>query len=139
VKTAQQAAANWSGSSGRATTAYTEGVQNTNKDQAALAVAAEARLLSNFQQSVTSGRWRNGVMAGGTGYWKSQTLAKAANFGVGITAGTNNYTAAAQKIMQAIGTGVGQLPPRGDINQNLQRSASLALYLHSLKGQLGAR
>jgi hypothetical protein len=120
VKTAQQAAANWSGSSGRATTAYTEGVQNTNKDQAALAVAAEARLLSNFQQSVTSGRWRNGVMAGGTGYWKSQTLAKAANFGVGITAGTNNYTAAAQKIMQAI-------------------SASLALYLHSLKGQLGAR
>jgi hypothetical protein len=34
---------------------------------------------------------------------------------------------------------VANLPPRGDINQNLQRSASLATYLHGLKGQLGAR
>jgi hypothetical protein len=139
VKTAQQAAANWSGSSARAVTAYNEGVQATTKDQAALAVAAEARLLQNFTTAVQQGLWRQGVLAGGTQYWKSQTLAKAANYTTGFTAGGANYTAAIGKIMQAIGTGVSQLPPRGDINQNLQRSASLALYLHSLKGQLGAR
>jgi hypothetical protein len=139
VKTAQAAASNWSGSAGRAQTAYTEGVNNTQKDQAALAVAAEARLLQNFQTAVTSGLWRTKVMAGGTGYWKQQTQAKAANYGVGFSAGANNYSQAAAKFIPAIGNIVAQLPPRGDINQNLQRSAALALGLHALKGQLGAR
>jgi hypothetical protein len=42
--------------------------------------------------------------------------------------------------MQAIGTGVGQLPPRGDINQNLQRLARRSrCTCIQLKGQLGAR
>ena len=78
-------------------------------------------------------------MRGGTGYWKSQTEKKSANYGVGFAAGAAAQAAAIQKIMQALATGVANLPPRGDINQNIQRSASLALYLHGLKGQLGAR
>lgn len=139
MKTAQQAQQNWTGSAGRAQTAYQAGVEATQKDQAALAVAAESRLLSNFQQAVSSGRWRQGVMRGGTTYWKQQTVAKIANYGVGFNAGGANFGAAIGKIMAALQQGVANLPPRGDINANLQRSASLAQYLHSLKGQLGAR
>jgi len=139
VKTAQQAAQNWSQSAGRAQTAFTEGVQSTTKDQASLAVAAQARLVSNFNDAVNSGRWAAGVQRGGTAYWKSQTQAKAANYGVGFTAGASAYAAAAQKILAAESQIVAGLPSRGDINQNLQRANTFALQLHALKGQLGGR
>lgn len=124
MKTAQQAAANWSASSGRATTAYTEGVRSTQKDQAGLAVAAEARLLQGFNESVSSGRWRSGVMRGGTAYWKSQTEKKATNYGTGFAAGADNFQQAITKVMNAVNGIVPSLPPRGDVNQNIQRSAS---------------
>lgn len=138
MKTAQQAAQNWQNAAGRATTDYVAGVQNTSKDQAALAVAQQAALLNNFTQAVNSGRWAAGVQRRGTAYWKSQTEKKSVNYSAGYTAGAPNYTAAAAKVMAAIAQGVANLPPRGDINQNLQRVQSLDLYLHSLKGQLGA-
>jgi hypothetical protein len=138
MKTAQQAQANWTGAASRATPAFVQGVQQTQKDQAALAVQQQAALLANFTQSVLDGRWAQGVTRRGTAYWKSQTEAKSTNYTQGYTAGANNYQAAAAKFMPAIAQGVASLPPRGDINQNLQRSNSLALYLHGLKGQLGA-
>jgi hypothetical protein len=139
VKTAQQAASNWTASAGRAQAAFAEGVQNTQKDQASLAVAAQARLVANFNDAVNSGRWAQGVQRGGTAYWKQQTQAKAANFGVGFSAGASAYTAAAQKILAAEAQIVGSLPSRGDINANLQRANAFALGMHSLKGQLKGR
>ena len=139
MKTAQQAATNWQNSAGRAQTDYVAGVQATTKDQAALAIAAGPRYIQGVQDAYASGRWQAGVSRGGTPYWKSQTEKKANNYGTGYSAGVSNYTAAAQKVMGAIAQGVANLPPRGDINANLQRSASLAMYLHGLKGQLTAR
>lgn len=138
MKTAQQAGSNWSGAATRATPNFVAGVQSTQKDQAALAVAQQATLLQNFTQAVQSGRWAAGVTRRGTAYWKQQTEAKQNNYQQGYTAGANNYAAAAAKFMPAIAQGVASLPPRGDINANLQRSNSLALYMHGLKGQLGA-
>lgn len=138
MKSAQQAASNWSGAAARATPNFVAGVQATQKDQAALAVAQQAALVTNFNAAVQSGRWAAGVTRRGTQYWKSQTEAKSQNYNQGYSAGANNYQAAAAKFMPAIQTGVSSLPPRGDINQNLQRSNALALYLHGLKGQLGA-
>ena len=138
MKTAQQAASNWQSAGTRAQPNYVAGITNTQKDQAQLAVAQQQALLNNFTQAVNSGRWAQGVTRRGTAYWKQQSEAKANNYGQGYTAGANNYAAAAAKLIPAIAQGVGSLPPRGDINQNLQRSAALALYLHGLKGQLGA-
>jgi hypothetical protein len=138
VKSAAQAASNWSGSAGRAQADYVAGVQGTTKDQAALAVAAGARYIAGVTDAYASGRWAAGIQRGGTPYWKSQSEKKAANYGVGYSAGAANYQAAANKVMAAIAQGVANLPPRGDINMNLQRSASLATYLHGLKGQLKA-
>lgn len=138
MKTAQQAAQNWQNASGRATTDYVAGVQSTQKDQAQLAVAQQAALLNNFTQAVTSGRWAAGVTRRGTPYWKAQTEAKSANYSQGYAAGANNFTSAMNKLIPAIAQGVQSLPPRGDINQNLQRSAALAIYLHNNKGQYKA-
>jgi len=138
VKNAQQAAQNWTNSAGRAATAFSEGVQSTTKDQAALAVAQQATLLNNFTAAVSSGRWAAGVTRRGTAYWKSQTIAKAANYSTGFTAGASNFASAIQKIISAEQGIVSALPPRGDINQNLQRANAFALAMHSQKGNLGA-
>jgi len=139
AKTAQTAATNWSGSSSRAATAYNEGVQSTTKDWASLASAAVPRMVQGFNEAANSGRISQGINAIGTGGWKAATQAKSNNYITGFQAGANNYSAAAAKFMPAIASGVASLPQRGDINQNLQRANALALYLHGLKGTLGAR
>jgi hypothetical protein len=139
LKTAQQAQANWTASAGRAQTAFAEGVQSTQKDQAGLAVAAQARLVANFNDAVNSGRWAQGVQRGGTAYWKQQTQAKAANYGVGFSAGATAFGNAIGKIIAAEQNIVAGLPARGDVNQNLDRARAFGLAMHSLKGQLGGR
>ena len=139
MKNAQTAAANWTGAAGRAQAAFVQGVQSTTKDQASLAVAAQARLVQGFNDAVNSGRWAAGVQRGGTAYWKQQTEAKQSNYGTGYSAGAANFNAAIQKIINAEQAIVSSLPARGDINANLQRANTFALALHQLKGQLGAR
>ena len=138
MKTAQQAAANWSGSSGRAATAYTQGVQAYTGDWAGVTVAQQATLLTNVTQAITSGRWAQGVQQTGTTGWKQATQAKEANYMTGFTAGAANQAAAAQKIMAALGTLVPALPPRGTYDQNKLRATALMDGLHALRGQLGA-
>jgi transcription elongation factor len=139
VRTAQQMRDAWVQSSGKATTNYNEGVQSTQKDQAQLAVNAIPRMVAGFNAAANEGRIAAGLTRGGTPYWKARTQAKSPNYSAGFAAGGDNFGAAAQKLIPALQNGVAQLPPRGDIEQNIQRSRALALYLHSLKGTLGAR
>jgi hypothetical protein len=138
VKTAAQATSNWTGASGRAGTAWTVGITGTQKDQAALAVAQQATLLANFNQAVSSGRWAAGVQRRGTAYWRSQSLAKQANYTTGYSAGEGNFSSSIAKIINAEAGIVSSLPARGDFSQNLQRAAAFATALHQLKGTLGA-
>jgi hypothetical protein len=98
IPSPQSGADAWSSGVSGAQTKYTSGVQNTNKDQAGLAVANQAALIQNFTNAVNSGEWARRVLARGTGYWKSQTLAKAGNYGSSATTGKNNYLTAAQQL-----------------------------------------
>jgi len=138
VKTAQQAASNWTGASTRAGSAWTQGIQSTQKDQAALAAAAQPRWLQGVQEAAANNRFANGVTRRGTAYWKSQSEAKSSNYVNGYAAGGNNFASAIGKILAAEQNIVASLPPRGDINANLQRVNQLCQALHQLKGQLGA-
>ncbi len=138
MKTAQQAASNYQASAGRAQADWLSGIQNTSKDQAGLAVAAGTRYIQGVQDAYASGRWAAGLTRRGTQYWKSQAEKKQSSYGTGIAAGAGNYANAASKLLPAIASIVQGLPARGDINQNLQRSAGLALALHSQKGSFKA-
>lgn len=139
MKTAQQAAANWANSAGRAAAAWQEGVQNFNGDWAGATVAQEQTALTNITQAFTSGRWRAGVLATGTGGWKQATVSKASNFSTGFAAGAQRQAAAAQKIQQALSGIVPGLPARGSFEQNKIRATTLMDAMHALRGQLGAR
>lgn len=138
VKPASAWSSNWTGSSGRATTNYQTGVEAYNGDWAGATTAQQATMQANWLQSLANGTWANGVNNKGTSGWKQDTVAKMANYGVGFQAGANRYAAAAAKLQPFISNAVGSLPPRGDINANLQRSAALALALHAQKGNFKA-
>jgi hypothetical protein len=138
MKSAQTAQANWQAASGRAQTAWVAGINGTNKDQAALAAAAQPRWLQGVQDAAANNRFANGVTRRGTGYWKSQSEAKAANYSGGYTAGGANYGSAIGKLMADMPNIVSALPPRGDINANLQRVQQLDLALHQNKGKYKA-
>jgi hypothetical protein len=138
VKTAAQAASNWTGSQARATTAFTAGVQAYAGDWAGATTRQQAVMLANLQQAVNSGLWAAGINKVGTTGWKAATEAKQGNYTTGFSAGGNNFATAIAKVINALQSGVSSLPPRGDINANLQRANALALYMHGLKGQLGA-
>jgi hypothetical protein len=139
VKNAQQGAANWLASAGRAATEWQSGVEGYTGDWAGATTSQQAAMLTNLTQSVTSGKWARGVQAVGTNGWKSKTVSKAANFGVGFNAGAAAQAASMAKIMNALSSIVPSLPPRGTFEQNKIRSTSLMDQLHALNGQLGAK
>ena len=138
MKTAQQAAANWSASAGRAATGYQQGIEGYNGDWAGATVSQQAAMLQGVQQAVTSGLWAARVNAVGTNGWKQATVAKIANYSTGFTAGAAKQAASIQKIIAAESNIVPGLPPRGDFNANLNRMTSFAQQMHALKGTLGA-
>ena len=138
MKTANQAQSAWTGSSGRASTNYQAGVAGYNGDWAGATTAQQGVMVNNWTQAVNSGAWSRGVQAVGTAGWKAATQAKEQNYLTGFNAGANAYGVAIGKIMNFLGSAVPALPPRGDINQNLQRSNALALALHAQRGNLGA-
>lgn len=138
MKTPQQSNAAWTGAQSRATTNWVQGIQSTQKDQAALAAAAQPRWLAGVQDAAANNRFAQGVTRRGTQYWKQQSEAKQASYGLGYQAGSQNQLSAITKILQAEANIVSSLPPRGDIMANLQRVQQLDLALHQLKGTLGA-
>jgi hypothetical protein len=138
MKTAQQAAANWAASAGRAQTAYQQGVEGYNGDWAGATTSQQTAMLQGVQQAVTSGLWAARINAVGTNGWKQATVSKLANYGTGFTAGASKQAAAIQKIISAEQNIVPSLPPRGDFNANLNRMTSFAQQMHALKGTLGA-
>lgn len=130
VKPAAQWGQNWTASAPRAATNYQAGVEAYTGDWAGATTAQQATMQQNWLTSIQNGSWAAGVNSTGTTGWKQATVAKVANYGVGFNAGATEYNQAAAKLQPFLSTAVASLPPRGDINANLQRSAALALALH---------
>ena len=98
IPTPQAGADAWSAGVAAGQTKYTAGVQNTTKDQAALAVAAQAKALAAYTASLTSGEWARRLLARGSSYWRSQSLAKASRYGASASTGKANYQSAASQL-----------------------------------------
>lgn len=127
----------WVAGAGQGQQRYVEGVQSTSVDVVGRAIAAQAKLVQNFTQAVTSGRWQRNLGEVGTAGWKSATVAKAANYGVGIAAGESKYASAMQtwlpRIMQASATV--QAMPNATFQDSLNRMNQYATILHNAKLQ----
>lgn len=137
MKTAAQAAAKYQASSATGQATWLDGINNTTVDVMGRAVNAVPAAIAGYTQSLQSGAYARAVTAsGGTANWKTKSQAKAANYGVGITAGLPKFESAIGKIMQAMPGIVNSLGPRGPVGspQNYQRSAAVGQALHAQKG-----
>lgn len=79
-------AAKWLSRTQSAQGDYTAGVQNTDKDPTALAIAQGPRYIARVQESFNNGKWANGLRRVGKAGWQAATVAKANNFSTGVGA-----------------------------------------------------
>jgi len=86
LPSATDVAAKWSRNAQAATQDYTDGVQRTDVDPTALAIAAGPRYLQRVQDAYNSGKWANALRRVGKAGWQAATLAKASNYGTGVGA-----------------------------------------------------
>lgn len=138
AKSVQQVVQKWTTNAGGAQQSYIDGINSTQIDVMGRAAAAGAAAVRNYADAWSSGRVAAAINAsGGTANWKSQSQKKAANYGVGITAGTDKFSAAMGKLLPAIEGIVTSLPARqpGNVQANIQRVSQLALALHARKGE----
>lgn len=125
----------WASSAAQGQQRYLEGVQGTQVDVVGRAVAAQPKLLANVQQAISSGRWARRLQEVGTAGWKSKTVAKAANYGVGIAAGRDEYQRAMQTWLPIIDSAAAsvQSMPNGSFQDSLNRMTAFATALHNAK------
>lgn len=136
--TPQQIAQKWETNSSAATTRYQQGVANTTKDVVGNAIAKQSTLLSNFTESVTSGRWARRLSeSGGTANWKAKTQAKAANYGTGVAAAASTVQDAFTKLMPYIQAGQSAIDamPSGTLAASKARATAWIDYMAAYKAQ----
>ena len=138
MATLQETVSRWVQSAGTAQQRYTEGVQGTQVDVVGRAVAAQGKLLANFQQAVTSGRWARELQATGTAGWKQAAIAKAGNYSTGIQAGQDKYQQAMSTwlpIIQSAAASVQQMP-NTSFQDSINRATAFMTALHNAKQSL---
>lgn len=115
--TAQQIADKWAARAGGAQQAYKDGIQSTNVNPMALAVAQQATMVSKWNEAINSGRWANRLQSVSPETWKQAAITKgAANYTNGITAGKSKMASAMQyygPIYAQIKEAVRQIPRDG--------------------------
>ena len=125
----------WAAGAGQGQQRYTEGIQNTTKDPTSLAVAAQAKMLANTTQAITSGRWARNLAKAGKAGWQSAALAKASNWGTGIQAGRAKYEQAMGTWLPIINQAAAQVQsmPSATIEDSAARSRAFMVALHNAK------
>ena len=93
-------ASKWQSRTSGAQQAYVDGVNATQKDPTQLAINAQARLLTNFQNAVNSGKWANKLRQVGKAGWQAAVDAKANNFSTGVNAAVTKVQAAFAPLLQ---------------------------------------
>lgn len=133
IPDANTVADRWVQSAGAATARYAEGIQSTQADPTALAVQQQAKLVQNFTQSVTSGRWARGLQRVGKAGWQAAAIAKQSNFGTGISASRDKYLAAIGPVLQVEASLQSQIQamPSTTLQDNINRMVAWATGLHN--------
>jgi hypothetical protein len=127
IPDASTVVAKWQQRSSAAAQDYAAGVQNTDKDPTALAIAAGQRYIQRVQESFNSGKWANGLRRVGKAGWQQAVTSK----------GVQNYTSginAATVRVRPVGGGDRRLALDSELRGRVAR-----LHRGNHLGQLGAQ
>lgn len=123
------AAQNWSTKLGSSTQAYTDGVNGVTVAPGQMAAASKQLWLTNTASA--GDKFARNSAAVSRESWQNSAITKGApRLASGAAAAQPKMEAAFQKLFPAIKSAVGSLPPRGTIDQNIERSRQFALAMH---------
>lgn len=130
MKDYSKAAGKWQSAVQGAGQAWLNGVQATDVSPAQAAIAQQAKLVTNWNNAVTSGRWAASLGAWTIDRWKAQTASVgAAKYAAGATKGVTKlsayFAAASSTYAQARALRQSNLDPNGRIQANQQLMLSL--------------
>jgi hypothetical protein len=136
VKSISAAAAKWAARAGVAVNDYTNGVANSQADQATLAANAEPQWAAAVQNAATNHTFSKGLARSGTAGWKAGVASKGAQrYAPGVNAAQPKYTSRFGPFLNVIaGLDLGQRFPRGD-PRNQQRSVIVQTALNKARVQ----
>jgi hypothetical protein len=107
LPTAQAVAEKWATRAGAASQDYVAGVQGTDKDPTALAIANQQRLKTNFNAAVDSGLWAQRLRDVGASGWKAAVAAKGGNnYSTGVNAAKDKVQQAFSALLAYEGSGL---------------------------------
>jgi hypothetical protein len=134
VKSIGAAAAKWTARAGVAVNDYLGGVSGSQKDQAALAIAAQPQWAAAVAAAAQAGTFAAGLTRSGTAGWKAGVATKGATrYAPGVSAAAPKYTARFGPFLNVIsGLDLGQRFPRGD-PRNQQRSVIVQTALNKAR------
>lgn len=141
MKTAQQAAQKWDGSTAQGQETWATNLASTQKPIVAAAIAARSRMQSSFATATAPGGvWERNLSAVGDAGIKSAAQAKKGNYATGVTQGQPKFLAAITKILAYEAAGMAGLAaiPKGGIGQSKARASYWIDYMHAGRGTLGA-
>lgn len=127
-------AALWASKFGGSAERYKAGIARTQGNPAQKAIAAQDRLLTGFNEAVTSGRWANSLSKVTEAAWKQAATEKGAPALATAARVAQEKVARAEAVMGPIRDSiVSSLPGRGGIEENLNRAREMALKMHEAR------
>jgi hypothetical protein len=134
MKSAAEAADKWATGFGGAGTAYAAGIDAVDVPPGQLAVAAVDRYASGVQANIPKWVARTGSYP--LAAWKDAAKTKGGQrLASGATAGKAKYMQRMVPVMATMGSVINGLPPRGTVEQNVQRSSQFQLAMHQAAQQ----
>ena len=135
-KNASTAALKWAQRAGSAGSDYESGVMNTDKDQAARAIAAKALYQQGVTEAISRGAYEKGLQKSGKSGWQQGVQEKGvSNFSTGVMAPSAQSSYASESGKYDSARNAAASAPRGPKGSpaNLQRVALVANALRAIK------
>lgn len=129
MPSAADAAQRWSQNFGAAGARWSAGIDAVTTAPGIAAAAASDRYVQGVNANAP--KWASRVAAVPLQTWKDTSKTKGAGrLASGAAAGLPKFQAAIQKVLDAEKSIISGLPPRGTVEQNIQRSSAFQLAMH---------
>lgn len=125
------AAQNWQTGMANSSAKMTAGINAVTQNPAEAAIAAIPRMVQGIQQAAANGKIEQGLRRVTLQSWQRSMIDKGVSR---VATGAQNAKPKVQnfftQFLPFLAQGVAQLPPRGDVNQNIARAVAMMQYNH---------
>lgn len=129
IPTAADAAQRWQQGFGAAGQRWADGIESVTVAPGQMAAAALPRYLAGVQSNAQ--KWASRTASVSLAQWKQQAVQKGqSRLATGAQAGMAKYQARIAAVLDAEKSIIASLPPRGTVEQNIQRSSQFQLAMH---------